>query len=142
MKLNYEEYYHNFEILQEDSFEILDDLNPKESMSEQDSEMLEQNDSEEDENGLKKRKRKSTAQIKMLKHELEIEPNWGKQKIAEMSDITGLSQSQVYKWWWDQKKKNMKNERENAMKLLGKKKLIKKSFQRKNTLMDNQNEES
>jgi len=26
-----------------------------------------------------------------------------------MSEITGLSQSQVYKWWWDQKKKNMKN---------------------------------
>ncbi len=23
-----------------------------------------------------------------------------------MSDLTGLSQSQVYKWWWDQKKKS------------------------------------
>ena len=66
----------------------------------------------------------------MLKHELEIEPNWGKEKIAEMSDITGLSQSQVYKWWWDQKKKNMKNERENVA--LGKKKLIKKVLWRKN----------
>lgn len=48
-----------------------------------------------------------------------------------MSDITGLSQSQVYKWWWDQKKKNLKHERENSMKFLGKKKLIKKYFNKK-----------
>lgn len=27
-----------------------------------------------------------------------------------MSELTGLSQSQVYKWWWDQKKKNGKQE--------------------------------
>jgi len=59
---------------------------------------------------MKKRKRKSTAQIKMLKAELEIEPTWSKDKIVEVSELTGLSQSQVYKWWWDQKKKNNKRE--------------------------------
>ena len=32
----------------------------------------------EDENGIKKRKRKSTAQIKILKQELEGEMNWTK----------------------------------------------------------------
>ena len=32
----------------------------------------------EEENGIKKRKRKSTAQIKMLKQELEGEMNWTK----------------------------------------------------------------
>ena len=42
-----------------------------------------------------------------------------------MSDITGLSQSQVYKWWWDQKKKNMKYQKDR-MTHLPKKKLIKK----------------
>ena len=61
---------------------------------------------------MRKRKRKSTAQIKVLKAELDVEATWSKEKIVEMSDRTGLSQSQVYKWWWDQKKKNMKNERE------------------------------
>lgn len=35
--------------------------------------------------------------------------NWTKQKIVKMAEITGLSQSQVYKWFWDQKKKNLKN---------------------------------
>lgn len=70
--------------------------------------MIDENDEDSDENGIKKRKRKSTAQIKILKHELQNEPNWSKEKIAEMSEITGLSQSQVYKWWWDQKKKNAK----------------------------------
>ena len=42
-----------------------------------------------------------------------------------MSDITGLSQSQVYKWWWDQKKKNMKYEKDRASHLQ-KKKIIRK----------------
>lgn len=32
--------------------------------------MIDENDEESDENGIKKRKRKSTAQIKILKHEL------------------------------------------------------------------------
>ena len=45
-----------------------------------------------------------------------------------MSDITGLSQSQVYKWWWDQKKKNMKNEKENYNKLMNKRKFIRKDL--------------
>ena len=34
--------------------------------------------------------------------------NWTKDKIVHMSKITGLSQSQVYKWCWDQKKKQIK----------------------------------
>ena len=35
--------------------------------------------------------------------------NWTKDKIGHMSKITGLSQSQVYKWCWDQKKKQIKH---------------------------------
>ena len=64
-----------------------------------------------DDDGLKKRKRKSSGQIKVLKAELDRQSNWSKEKIVEMSELTGLSQSQVYKWWWDQKKKNLKYER-------------------------------
>jgi hypothetical protein len=48
-----------------------------------------------------------------------------------MSEITGLSQSQVYKWWWDQKKKNAKYEKEINAKLYAKKKLIKKDFSKR-----------
>ena len=51
----------------------------------------------------------------MLKQELEVEANWSKEKIAEMSELTGLSQSQVYKWWWDQKKKNGKQEAQSRL---------------------------
>lgn len=39
-----------------------------------------------------------------------------------MSDKTGLSQSQVYKWWWDQKNKNIREERAQ----LDKRKMIRK----------------
>lgn len=62
-----------------------------------------------EENGIKKRKRKSTTQIKLLKQELDGEMNWTKEKIVRMAQITGLSQSQVYKWCWDQKKKQVKS---------------------------------
>jgi hypothetical protein len=34
--------------------------------------------------------------------------NWTKEKIVRMAEVTGLSQSQVYKWCWDQKKKQNK----------------------------------
>ncbi len=41
-------------------------------------ESFDENDDEDDDCGLRKRKRKSTAQIKMLKAELDVEPNWSK----------------------------------------------------------------
>ena len=63
----------------------------------------------------------------MLKLQLDAEPNWNKEKIAEMSEVTGLSQSQVYKWWWDQKKKNMKNQNE-SIRMANKRKIIRKDF--------------
>lgn len=42
-----------------------------------------------------------------------------------MAEVTGLSQSQVYKWCWDQKKKNTKSKQHQ------KRKLIKKEFSSK-----------
>jgi hypothetical protein len=48
-----------------------------------------------------------------------------------MSEITGLSQSQVYKWWWDQKKKTIKYEQDVQSKNCGKRKFIKKDFSKR-----------
>ncbi len=56
-------------------------------------------------NGLKKRKRKSSRQLEILMEEFTREEDWSKEKISKMAEITGLTESQVYKWCWDQKKK-------------------------------------
>jgi hypothetical protein len=62
------------------------------------------------ENGLyeriiRKRKRKSGDQLKTLVREFERNPNWTKDTLLEVSRKTGLSEAQVYKWGWDQKRK-------------------------------------
>ena len=55
---------------------------------------------------MRKRKRKSNHQLKLLKQEFDKdEGGWNKDRIMRMAEITGLSESQVYKWCWDQKKK-------------------------------------
>ena len=46
-----------------------------------------------------------------------------------MALLTGLSQAQVYKWWWDQKKKNLKYERQQ-MNRISKRKMIKKDLEK------------
>lgn len=53
----------------------------------------------------RKRKRKNNLQLKILKSEFNKCDNWNKEKICHVAQITGLSESQVYKWCWDQKKK-------------------------------------
>lgn len=45
--------------------------------------------------------RKSEDQIQDLIIEFKLNPEWTKEKVAELSDKTGLSESQVYKWNWD-----------------------------------------
>ena len=59
---------------------------------------------------LKKRRRKSNIQLKILKSEMDSDDNWSKEKIYKVSCMTGLSESQVYKWCWDQKKKRLDQE--------------------------------
>jgi hypothetical protein len=61
-------------------------------------------------NEIKKRRRKSNIQLRILKNELDNDENWSKEKIFKVSKMTGLSESQVYKWCWDQKKKKDDNE--------------------------------
>lgn len=77
-------YAENYELLDQ-SEDSMDFKNSRQMLSEQQSDQFQENQYEEDENGVKKRKRKSTNQIKMLKLELDAEPNWNKEKIAEMS---------------------------------------------------------
>lgn len=45
-----------------------------------------------------------------------------------MAEITGLSQSQVYKWCWDQKKKQNKGSYEMCKNFNDRRKLIKKNI--------------
>ena len=54
---------------------------------------------------IKKRKRKSMDQLKMLEKEFQVCTEWDKDKITKLSKKTGLSEAQIYKWSWDQKKK-------------------------------------
>lgn len=63
---------------------------------------------------LRKRKRKNNVQLKILKNEFSKGDCWNKDKISRVAQITGLSESQVYKWCWDQKKKV--EEQENSYK--------------------------
>jgi hypothetical protein len=59
---------------------------------------------------FRKRKRKNNVQLKILKSEFTKGDCWTKEKIFHMAQVTGLSESQVYKWCWDQKKKIEENE--------------------------------
>lgn len=54
----------------------------------------------------RKRKRKNTVQLKVLKAEYLKNKEWSKELITKISEMTGLTESQIYKWNWDQKKKD------------------------------------
>lgn len=61
-----------------------------------------------DENGkkiIRRRKRKSYEQLQMLVKEFQANPEWSKDNMQEVSRKTGLSEAQVYKWGWDQRRK-------------------------------------
>lgn len=127
-------------LMEEETYEDFDEFYRDQEESELEEDNGDNSDNEENEDNednsdseIKKRKRKSSAQIKVLKQELEREGNWSKEKIAEMSELTGLSQSQVYKWWWDQKKKSIKHEKE-AYRMLNKRKQIKKEVGKRTLL--------
>lgn len=62
-----------------------------------------------DENGssrdIKRRQRKNKDQIKMLEIEFKKNNNWTREYIKKISQRLGLRECQVYKWHWDQRKK-------------------------------------
>ena len=52
-----------------------------------------------------KRFRKNKDQNQILLSQFRRNINWGKETIARLSQELGLKESQVYKWNWDQRKK-------------------------------------
>ena len=64
---------------------------------------------------VRKRKRKSSEQLRTLMREFEKNPNWSKETLLEISRKSGLSEAQVYKWGWDQKRKKFGPEIANLM---------------------------
>ena len=54
---------------------------------------------------IKKRKRKSVDQLRTLSQEFKNGTEWDKEMMSRLSKKTGLSEAQIYKWSWDQKKK-------------------------------------
>ena len=55
------------------------------------------------------RQRKDESQIMLLIREFRKGTDWTKTQVVWLSNQTGLSESQVYKWAWDQKKKFSKD---------------------------------
>jgi hypothetical protein len=53
-----------------------------------------------------KRNRKTSKQLKILIDELGNEQNASKSQIKEVATKTGLTELQVYKWYWDRKAKS------------------------------------
>ncbi len=62
---------------------------------------------QEDDRVVRRRKRKSIEQLKLLAEEYRVNPNWNKTTMSEVAHRTGLSEAQVYKWSWDQKRKKV-----------------------------------
>ena len=56
---------------------------------------------------IRRRKRKSYEQLQTLIKEFLANPDWSKDNMLEVSRKTGLSEAQVYKWGWDQRRKMM-----------------------------------
>jgi len=49
----------------------------------------------------RKRRRKSPLQLGILNQEYIKNKDWSKELIVKISETTGLSESQIYKWNWD-----------------------------------------
>ena len=55
--------------------------------------------------GRRQRNRKNDKQVEVLKAKFDFNRLWTKKEIKALAEETGLSQSQVYKWRWDYRKK-------------------------------------
>lgn len=77
-------------------------------------EIMRERDESSEKNSIRKRRRKTSNQLKILKVEFEKDSNWTKDHITRIANTTGLSESQVYKWCWDQKKRLMRSRRKIA----------------------------
>lgn len=53
----------------------------------------------------KSRKHKNLHQVQILKVKFKENPKWDREIIEQISETTGLTQVQIYKWNWDHQKK-------------------------------------
>lgn len=49
--------------------------------------------------------RKTGNQLQVLLDEFHNDPHWSKETLLMLSKATDLTEAQVYKWGWDQKRK-------------------------------------
>lgn len=54
---------------------------------------------------IRKRKRKSVNQLEELALAFDTDPHWSKETLFQIATKTSLTEAQVYKWGWDQKRK-------------------------------------
>ena len=54
---------------------------------------------------IRKRKRKTQQQLEELANAFDSDPHWSKETLYEIAVKTSLTEAQVYKWGWDQKRK-------------------------------------
>ena len=66
---------------------------------------------------IKKRQRKSFDQLHILAQEFSNCLDWDKDSISKLAKKTGLSEAQIYKWSWDQKKKVQQNNKIKNLKV-------------------------
>jgi hypothetical protein len=64
---------------------------------------------------IRKRKRKSLNQLEILSQEFATNSEWDKQQISRLMKKTGLTEAQIYKWGWDQKKKMFAQEKNKIL---------------------------
>ena len=77
--------------------------------------MYSANDSDSEAFG--KRKRKTEKQLSILQNELRgSNLLWSREKIIEIAERTGMTETQIYKWWWDQTRKRVKRLKINNQK--------------------------
>jgi len=67
--------------------------------------LKEQQDNDEEMMDEEKRRRKNKEQVQILINEYIKNPNWTRAFMKDLAKRVGLKSSQVYKWNWDQKKK-------------------------------------
>lgn len=62
-----------------------------------------------DNSEVKRRKRKTAAQVNVLKRKYHANQIWTKETYIELAAETGLTEPQVYKWSWDYRKQLRKH---------------------------------
>jgi hypothetical protein len=54
-------------------------------------------------------------QLEILSQEFALNSEWDKQQISRLMKKTGLTEAQIYKWGWDQKKKIFAQEKNKIL---------------------------